>query len=133
MTFAKGDVRNMAFADLTHRQDDADSAFLQSRLVLMPNHAGVHYCGSGITVFVAEIGPDQETHFARQYLSVEPESGLDLDISFFEHFFDLPVPVGKIAQHRREFAPHRGHIETGDVAGEKSGRRYRREEGGKEV
>src|SRR3546814_20389153 len=93
----------MAFADRTQRQDDADAAFLQSRLVRMPHHAGVHYCGSGITVFVAEIGPDQETHFARHYLSVEPESGLDLDISFFDHFFDLPVPVGTITPHRPEF------------------------------
>src|SRR3546814_16646717 len=95
MTFAKGDCRNMAFADRTQRQDDADAAFLQSRLVRMPHHAGVHYCGSGITVFVAEIGTDQETHFARQYLSVEPESGLDLDISFFEHFRSEERRVGK--------------------------------------
>src|SRR3546814_13886655 len=57
-------------------------------------------------------------HVRDQYQAEEPESGHDLDIYVFEHFFDLPVPVSKIAQNRREFAPHRVHIETGDVAGE---------------
>ena len=64
---------------------------------------------------MAEIGADQQPHFAFQHQPVEPELGLNLGISFFEDFLDLPVPVSKIAQDRRQFAPHRAHIETDDI------------------
>src|SRR3546814_17361318 len=93
----------MAFADRAQREDDADAAFLQFRLIRVPHHARIHHCGGSIAVFVAEIVPDKETHFTLQNQTVAPEIGLDLDLSFFVPFFDLPVPVGKIARDSSEY------------------------------
>ena len=73
----------------------------------MTHNAGVHQRRRGIAIFVAEIGADEQPGFAFERQAFEPELGFDLIETILEHFLDLPVPIGEIAQHHAEFGPHR--------------------------
>ncbi len=100
---AECDRADMPLAHRAHRHDEAQLVAPEPALVGVQHDAGIHQCGGGIAIFVAEIGADQPALDRRNRARVQPQIFGDLGKAFVENAADLPVPLRKILPDEAEF------------------------------
>jgi hypothetical protein len=89
----------MALPDGAQREHDPHRVGVEPALIGMGHDRGVHERGGGETIFMAEIGADQQLAGLAERRGIEIELARDLREAAEEDALDLPVALLEVAEH----------------------------------